>query len=121
MKPYEYKPPRVGNGDLRTPVHFYEYESEGPMPNPQRKRHLYTAWAKIDQVWLKDLELAKANGTTSDVTIMIRCAGSDYAPSNHHHVEIDADEYRGRTYNIKMVRPDLQRNDFITIVAGVAV
>ena len=119
MHDFKYKPPRVKNGDLRTPVTFFEYApNEGPLPDQTEKRTLYNTWTKVDSVWLKDLELAKSNGTLSDVTLTIRDPGVDYRPTNKHYLEIDAPDYRGLLYNIKSVQPNLQDHRFINIVAG---
>ncbi|MGW6384987.1 phage head-tail adapter protein [Peribacillus butanolivorans] len=118
MQPFKYKPPRVKTGDLRTPVIFHEYTAnEGPEPGESEKRVLYRAWAKVDHVWLKDLEIAKANGTLSDITIKIRDPQVDYIPNNKHYLSIDAPEYQDKRYNVKHVQPDLQNKAFITIVA----
>jgi len=119
MQPFKYKPPRVNTGDLRTPITFYEYAAnEGPEPGESEINTLYEAWSKIDNVWLKDLEIAKSNGTLSDITITIRDPQADYLPNNKHYLSIDAPEYRDKRYNVKHVQPDLQNKDFITIVAG---
>lgn len=119
MQPFKYKPPRVNTGDLRTPVTFYEFaQNEGPLPGESEKRVLYEAWAKIDNVWLKDLEVAKSNGTLSDITITIRDSQADYMPTNEHYLSIDDPAYANKRYNIKHVQPDLQNKDFINIVAG---
>lgn len=119
MQPFKYKPPRVNTGDLRTPITFYEYvANEGPEPGESEKNTLYKAWAKIDNVWLKDLEIAKANGTLSDVTITIRDPQADFTPNNKHFLSIDASEYHDKRFNVKHVQPDLQNKGFITIVAG---
>ncbi|CAK6472666.1 hypothetical protein BFRIG_01875 [Peribacillus frigoritolerans] len=119
MYPFKYKPPRVNTGDLRTPITFYEYATnEGPEPGESEKNTLYQAWAKIDHVWLKDLEIAKANGTLFDITITIRDPQADYIPNNKHYLSIDAPEYQDKRYNVKHVQPDLQNKEFITIVAG---
>lgn len=118
MKPFKYKPPRVNTGDLRTPVIFHECTAnEGPEPGESEKRILYRSWAMVDNVWLKDLEIAKANGTLSDITIKIRDPQADYIPDNKHYLSIDAPEYRDKRYNVKHVQPDLQNKEFITIVA----
>lgn len=119
MQPFKYKPPRVNTGDLRTPITFYDYaENEGPEPGESEKDILYQAWAKVENVWLKDLEIAKANGTLSDITITIRDPQADYIPNNKHYLSVDAPEYRDKRYNVKHVQPDLQNKEFITIVAG---
>ncbi|WP_110928411.1 head-tail adaptor protein [Bacillus massiliglaciei] len=117
MQPFKYKPPRVNTGDLRTPVIFYEYAAnEGPEPGESEKRILHKAWAKIDNVWLKDLEIAKSNGTLSDLTITIRDPQAEYIPTNEHYLSIDAPEYRDKRFNIKSVQPDLQHKAFINVI-----
>jgi hypothetical protein len=118
VREFKYKPPRVHNGELRTPVTFFEYApNEGPFPGEKEKRTLFSALAKVDEVWLKDLEVAKSNGTLSDVTITIRDPQSEYIPTNKHYLSIDAPEYRDKRYNIKHAQPDMQNRQFINIVA----
>lgn len=121
MIKFEYKKPRANTGDLRTPVIFYEYApSSGPEPGEEEERELYRCWAKIDQVWLKDIELAKSTGTLSDLTITFRDPQEEFIPRNQHYISIDAPEYRDKRYNVKHVRPDLQDKRFITVVAGLS-
>lgn len=118
MRHYEYKPPRVHSGELRTPVTFYEYvPKEGPEPGSEKKKVLFNAWAKVDEVWLRDVEQAKANGTLSDITITIRDPQAEYIPTNKHYVEIDAPEYQNKHFNIKQAQSDLQNHSFINIIA----
>lgn len=120
MQPFKYKPPRVNTGDLRTLVTFFKFQpNDGPLPGESKKETLYKSWAKVDRVWLKDLELAKANGTLSDVTITIRDPQAEYIPTNLHYLEIDAKEYENITYNIKTVQPNLQDRRFIDIIAEI--
>lgn len=120
MRKFEYKPPRVHAGDLRTPVNFWSFKpNEGPMPGEDKDELVFTAWAKIDQVWIKDLELAKSNGTLSDVTIIMRDPQAEFIPTNKHYIEIDAPEFKGIKYNVKHVQPDLQNKQFINVVAEV--
>lgn len=105
-------------GVFRNRVTFFEYEpNKGPMPGEKPKKILYECWAKVDEVWLKDLELAKSNGTLSDLTITIRDPGSEYMPRNKHYLSIKSDYYKGQKFNIKHVRPDIQNKEYIRIVA----
>jgi len=118
MRKFEYKPPRLHSGELRTPVTFYEYvPNPGPEPGEEEKQILYECWAKVDQIWLKDMELAKSNGTTSDITIIIRDPMPDYIPLNKHYVSIDDLIYKDKRYNVYHVQPDVQDRSFINIVA----
>lgn len=117
----EYKPPRLKSGDLRTPVTFYEYvEKEGPMPGQKEKKILFQCLAKVDEMWLKDMEIAKQNGTISDVTIIIRDPIGSYTPSNKHYISIDDPLYKDNRYNIKHVQPDVQDRSFINIIGGIS-
>jgi hypothetical protein len=119
MHPFKYKPPRVKTGDLRTPITFYEFApNEGPEPGESEKQVLYEAWAKIDSVWLKDMEAAKANGTLEDITITIRDPQSDFLPTNKHYIGVNDRNFFNKRYQIKSVQPDMQDKAFITIVAG---
>lgn len=120
IRKFEYKEPRVHSGDLRTPVTFYEYtDNDGFEPGEKEKKVLYESWAEIDEMWLKDMELAKQQGTESDVTIIIRDPMEDYIPTNKHYVSIDDRIYKDIRYNIKHVQPDVKDRNFINIVAGV--
>jgi hypothetical protein len=119
MQLFKYKPPRVNSGDLRTPIIFYEYApNKGPEPGESEKEILHQAMAKVDHVWLKDMEMAKSNDTLSDITITIRDPQADYIPTNKHVLSIDDARYRDKKYNIKHVQPDLQNKAFIKIIAG---
>jgi len=121
MREFKYKQPRVHNGELRTRVTFYEYEpNDGPMPGEKEKKILYETWAKIDTVWMKDLEVAKSNGTLSDLTITIRDPRGSYFPSNKHYVQVRSPEYEHLVYNIKQAQADLQNRDFLRVIAGVS-
>ncbi|WP_117161339.1 phage head-tail adapter protein [Paraliobacillus sp. X-1268] len=118
MRKFEYKPPRLHSGQLRTPVVFYEYvPNSGPEPGESEKKTLYECMAKIDEVWMKDVELAKSNGTLSDITIVIRDPLQDYVPTDKHYISIDHLQYKNNRYNVKHVQPDPQNNRFINIIA----
>ena len=116
----EYKSPRHRSSDFRIPVIFYEYEEKkGPMPGQKEKKVLFECQAKVDGVWLKDMERAKQNGTLSEVTISIRDPIGSYVPTNKHFVEID-DPLYPEHYNIKHVQPDVQDRNIINIVGKLA-
>ncbi|UII58116.1 head-tail adaptor protein (plasmid) [Cytobacillus spongiae] len=118
MQPFKYKPPRVNTGDLRTPIVFYEYvENNGPMPGESEKEIKFKSWAKVDNVWMKDLEIAKSNGTLSDITLTIRDPQEDFIPTNKHYVSIDHPGYKDKRYNVKHVQPDFQNHAFINVIA----
>ena len=115
---FKYRQPRIHSGDLRTPVKFYEYRpNQGPIPGESKYDKLFECMAKVDTVWLKDLETAKANNTISDVTLTIRDTKGEFIPTNRHYLKIEAEEYEDLVYNVFSVQPDLQNRDFVTIVA----
>ena len=119
MIKFEHRKKRVNNGELRTPVIFYEYKPvEGPYPDEEELRKLYSCWAKVDSVWLRDIETAKQNGTESDITITIREPMQEFIPTNKHFIKIETFDYQHLVYNITSSQPDLQHRDFITIVAS---
>lgn len=111
---------RVRVSDLNTRVTFYEYRPKKDSPYPDEMEHaeLYSCWTKVDTVCLKDLETAKQNNTTSDITLTIRDPRDSYIPTNKHFLKIDTIEYKDFVYNITSSQPDLQQRDFITIVAS---
>src|SRR5699024_4819344 len=114
MIKFEHRKKRVNNGELRTPVIFYEYKPvEGPYPDEEELRKLYSCWAKVDSVWLRDIETAKQNGTESDITITIREPMQEFIPTNKHFIKIETFDYQHLVYNITSSQPDLQHRDFI--------
>jgi hypothetical protein len=120
MRQFKYKEPRKHSGELRTAVTFYEYEDiPGPYPGERAKSTLFECWSAVDQVWLRDMEQAKANGTLSDLTITIRDPGEDYRPKNKHYVQVHEPEYEHLRYNIRTAQPNLKDRRFIDIVAEV--
>ncbi len=117
----EYKPPRFKSSDFDTPVTFYEYEEKkGPEPGQEEKKVLFECLAKIDGIWLKDLERAKQNGTLSEVTIIIRNPIGSYIPTNKHFLSVDEGIYKNERYNMDHVQPDVKDGSLINIVAKVA-
>ncbi|SDM14776.1 phage head-tail adapter protein [Sediminibacillus halophilus] len=123
MRQFKYKPPRLHSGELRTPVSFYEdTPSDGPEPGSSiGEVPVYECYGKIDEVWAKDVELAKSNGTLSDITVVIRDPMGDFVPRNDkHYLSIEDERYRDVLYNVKHVQPDLQQKDFINVIAGVS-
>ena len=115
-----YQAPRYRSSDFNTPITFYEYEEkEGPVPGEKEKKVLFECLARIDSIWLKDLERAKQNNTLSEVTIIIRNPFQSYTPTNKHYIQVSTGVYQNDKYNIKHVQLDAKDNNFINIVAKV--
>lgn len=121
MQPFKYTPPRVRTGDLRTWVDFYVLkENDDFIPSEKKEKDIaYECWSKVDQVWSKDFEIAKANGTLSDLTLTIRETHGEFTPTNLHLVTIHAPEYKDITFNVKQVMPDLQTRGFTKVICEV--
>lgn len=110
---------RVGIGELNTRVTFFEFvPNAGPEPGEAEANLLYSCWASVDKVWMKDMEQAKTNGTLEDLTVIIRDPRGDYIPSNKHYLGIDDGRFFGNRYNIKTVQPDMRDKRFMTVIAG---
>lgn len=119
MRKFEYKEPRVHAGELRTPITFYKYiPKTGPEPGEEEKEILLNSWAKIDEVWMKDIELAKQNDTASDLTLTIRDPFPNYHPRNEDYISINHPLYADDRYNIKHVQVDFNSAKFIKVIAG---
>src|SRR5699024_5315578 len=90
---------------------------EGLLPGEEEKGELFFSWAKGDEMWLRDAELAKQNGTMTDLTITIRDPQSDYITKDGHYVSVDELHYKDNHYKIKQVQPDVQDRSFINIIS----
>lgn len=119
MIKFEHRGNKVNSGDLRTPITFYEFApNQGPEPGESEKRVLYESWARIDKVWMRDLEQAKANGTLEDITVTIRDPGSSFTPMSGYYIGVNDRNFFGKRYNIKSVQPDMKNIGFIVVIAG---
>lgn len=104
---------------LNTRVSFYEFRAnDGPEPGESEKYTLYSCWALVEKVWMRDLEQAKASGTLEDLTITIRDPMYDFTPTNKMYIGIDDRRYHGTRYNIKTVQPDMEDKRFMRVIAG---
>lgn len=113
-----FKKPRITTKRLNTRVHFYKYtENNGPEAGEKEEKLLYSCWASIDGVWLRELEQSISNGTQNDIKLYIRDPQGDYLPSEEHYLEIESRYFKNRL-NIKQVSPDLDNKDFIMIRGG---
>jgi len=114
---FEYKKPLAKGSDLNNQISFYEsVPNEGPEPGESKDTVLYTCWANVKTVWMKDHEQAKTNGTLEDLTIIIRDTGGQFVPNNKHYVSVES--FGDKRYNVKSVQPDLRDKRFIVVVVG---
>lgn len=116
---FQYKPPKIGTGELRTPVSFFVYQpAPGFTPDEEVKRKVFDCYAEIYNPSAKDHEILSSVDTEYAVTINIRDSKGQYTPSNKHFVEINDYRYKGITFSIIDVRYDFANNAFINILLG---
>ncbi|WP_255201770.1 hypothetical protein [Staphylococcus nepalensis] len=113
-----FKPPELGNGDLRTPVTFYEYVKKGPYPDDLEKSELHSCMAEAYSPSMKDREVLNVNETQYGLTIAIRDPLQSYTPNNKHSVEVEDFRLEKNLFNIYDVRFDKPERGFITVVLG---
>lgn len=116
----DYKKPKTGTGDLRTPVTFFAMEPDsGPEPGGSRRQVLHGCMCEAYNPSMKDLSILDTTGTKEAVTIRIRDTAGEYVPTNKHSAELGDYRYTGKVFSILDVRPDLKDNRFTTILLGV--
>ncbi|EMF0108793.1 phage head-tail adapter protein [Enterococcus hirae] len=105
---------------LNTKVFFYGYiPKDGPYPGEETQSLLYKSRAEIYDPSIKDLEVLNGIEAKLAVTLIIRNPGKKYIPSNKHFAKIFDYRYEKYTWNIVEVRPDIARNEFVTILLAV--
>lgn len=115
-----YKKPKTGAGELRTPVFFYILEPDmGPEPGEGKEKILHQCMCEAYNPSIKDLSILDTKGTKEAVTIRIRDPAGEYLPSNKHLAKLDDYRYVGKVFEVIDVRPDLKENRFITLLLGV--
>lgn len=122
MNPTGYRRPKRTAGDINTPVKFLGARPKpGPYPGQTVEVELARSWASVDEIWAKDIELAKSTGTLSDVTIYIRNPFGGYMPDTRDYFELDVQGYHGKQFAIADVKPDLRDKRLVRIVGRLKV
>ncbi|WP_017548658.1 head-tail adaptor protein [Salinicoccus carnicancri] len=111
----------INFNDLTNRVTFYTTDSGGFLPSDGEETKYYSCYAAIDNVWLKDIEMAKSNNTLNDVTVKIRETQGEYVITDEMTFTIDGRYYRDakgnpKKFNIKSVQPDYQDHRFAIII-----
>ncbi|EIA21421.1 hypothetical protein [Listeria fleischmannii] len=119
MKHFKYNPPRVSASNLTTPVTFYEYESAGPEPNETAKSILYQCFADVYESSEKDFKQLESVEVQGAITLLIRNPSTDYLIKTKHRIELDDFRYQNKKYEIKSVSVDLEKHNFVKIIAAV--
>lgn len=120
-----YKRPKTGGAELRTPVFFYAYvPNEGPFPDESQEKILHKAMAEVYNPSMKDWELLNTKNTKRAVTINIRDPLNEYQPINKHIVELQDlhfldEKEKFIRWNIIDVQPNPKDSRFIKIILGV--
>lgn len=119
-----YKRPKTGGAELRTPVFFYAYvPNEGPFPSESQEKILHKAMAEVYNPSMKDWELLNTKNTKRAVTINIRDPLNEYQPTNKHIVELQDFHFLDEKekfirWNIIDVQPNPKDSRFIKIILG---
>ncbi|WP_271396882.1 head-tail adaptor protein [Salinicoccus roseus] len=104
---------------LKSRVTFFKPGGGGFMPGEESNVEYYTCYAHVDNVWLKDIEIAKTNNTLNDVTVTIRDTQGQYIIENNMTFKILDAYHQDKEYRIKSVQPDYQDHKFVTIIGEV--
>lgn len=112
-----YKKPKTGSGELRTPVIFYEFvPSNGPDPRDVEKKVLFKTMCEAYNPSMKDLEILSSSNTKQALTILIRDPLTQFQPNNKHVVEVKDFSYQGVVWEISNVSHDPNNHQFIKII-----
>lgn len=127
MKP-QFNSNKIGSGELRTPVIFYEYApDDSPFPTESELKPVYSCFGEPYNASMKDLEILNGTGAKKSVTINIRDTFGEYYPSTENYAEVQDYRYGKLVddvmvydrFNVIDVRPNLTNNDFITVLLAV--
>lgn len=116
----DYRKPKTGAGELRTPVTFYLFgPDDGPEPGEARKKVLHECMCEAYSPSIKDLTVMGITGTKEAVTVKIRDTGGEYLPTNKHFAELHDYRFSGKEFSVIDVRPDMKDSRFTVILLGV--
>lgn len=99
---------------LKNRITIFTKDDGGYMPGGDEYTEYYSCYANVDNVWLKDLEIAKTNNTLNDVTVTIREPGRTVDIDNTMYFTVDNDDTK--KFNIKSVQPDFTDNRFAILI-----
>lgn len=101
-------------------VHFYnKVEANEFMPSTHVEEvEVFSCYARVDNVFLKDLEQAKANGSINDLTVIIRDTQGEFMPQDNMVFTIDGKTFSSKKYEVKSVQPFYQDGRFIAVIGA---
>lgn len=102
---------------LKNKITIFTKDNGGYMPDGDEYTEYYSCYANIDNVWLKDIEIAKTNNTLNDVTVTIRHPRKSIAIDNTMYFIVDGDD--SKKFNIKSFQPDYTDNRFSVLIGEV--
>lgn len=116
---FQYQKPRVHQGNLRVPVHFYQSGvADGVDGRDMAFKEVYKTFAHVYNPSLKDVEISRGFDVKARLTIQIRHPMGTYQPRNDDFVEVKARGLTGRKWSIIDIRSDFEQEDFVIIVLG---
>ena len=77
---------------------------------------LYSCWASIENVWLKDLQHAKTTNSESDLTITIRDPLKTFEVKKQHAIKILNGQYKDKIFDISLVQRDYQDSHYVILI-----
>lgn len=112
-----YKKPKTGSGDLRTPVRFYEFiPNEGPEPGDEPKKVVFKTMCEAYNPSMKDLELLNSSNTKQALTILMRDPLKQFQPNNKSVVEVLDFSYAGLFWDVSNISHDPNNHKFIKVI-----
>lgn len=101
-------------------VHFFgKHEADAFMPSTQSSQvELFSCYASVDNVFLKDIELAKSNNSLNDVTVIIRDTQGEFIPDNEMRFKIEGKNFGLKEYEVKSVQPFFKDGRYIAVIGS---
>ncbi|MFP4936986.1 hypothetical protein ACJVXT_08365 [Staphylococcus pseudintermedius] len=115
-----YRPPKIGNGDLRVPVAFFRMvEKDGPFSGSKKKMKAFETLCEIYESSTKDLERVSNITGSHTITLNYRNPHQDYQIKHSDTFELVHDLYSNLTFKVVDFAPNSSNKEMIKVV-GVA-
>ncbi|MEB8101051.1 hypothetical protein [Staphylococcus xylosus] len=102
--------------EFKDRVSFLQYVNNGPYPEDEEKKELYSCYCKIYSSSMKDLEVLKNTESKSGFTIIIRDPIPQYLPKNNHYIRVNRPLYDEKLFNIVEIRLNTPQQGYLTLV-----
>ena len=100
----QYKPPKVSNGDLRTPVTFFVVEKDGGLrPGPDKIVEIFKSMCEVYDSSTKDLASVSSVNEKTVITINIRDPYGSIDINRKHKFKINHYLYKDHVFDIEKI------------------